>query len=889
MANGLVLVTGVVTQGFTGVLTTTADGLATVTNINVVAANDPPRGVPVYTTPALTGVHTTGTVSSVIPRGFNFKQYLYPYVTNQIPEYIRDSYPQFVNFIQAYYRFLDSTQNANDILLNSGSWTDIDNTLDVFVDKLRGQFAADFPNTTIVDGRRFVKQVHEFYESKGTEQSIEMFFRVLYDDEIQVNYPSKTVLRASDGRWQRDVSIKLDTRGYSGNKLFVYFGEDYAINESSSTDGYVYQIGNNSDPFDLIGKNVDLKYWTTVPGQGLIRVVVPIRVSDVKRTLNPVIYDIICDIDPLTTLLDETTVEFGGLVYGMVTRQFLTFEIVDPGVRFFAGDIIYVNEQGFAGLYFEEQYLIEQDSSRSSVYVTDNALNNGILRVLTVLPNGGVETAVIVNTGYLYTLPSFQLSVTSSHSTSASIMNFTTGYIYQHQGIFTDASGLLSDACKLQDNLYYQPYSYVIKTKIDPSIWMQAYLKTVHPAGIKLFSNFITTDNANFRLFVSATDDTRETLRSFVNTFIATETISYDFYKVMEEDFATVDDLMSFDLDKVTDDDTVVTSDSNFIDFYQVTNDSIASSDVFDRQVDYFRTFTDAPVTSESTAFDVGKALADFSVTSDSVALATSKALSDTSITDDSGIVFEVDRVSSDTTVTDDSSIVFNTSKALADTGTTSDATAFAVSTTVSPDTAVTSDSLANTFSKALTDTVTSSDSLVINDVTPFANETALTSDSINSFDVQKGIIDTPVTSESTVFDIAKPFTDATNGSTDSVSLATLPVYSDSVVSADVMTFTMNFGGVLSDATITSETFDVNVTWSKIYNENVITGDSLNLLITWDRQFADTTVTSESVSINTQPALSDAVTSSDTGTGYVEDYTDPTYSDPGYTGYTFSF
>lgn len=639
-AGATATVTGIVAQGFVGALTTTADGRALPTGVVATGVLSNITATPTFFAP-VTGVQATGAVGTVSTRGSNFKTYLHPYVYNQIPEYIREQYPLFVQFVEGYYRYLDSPNNPNDILLNSGSWTDVDSTLEAFVTKLRTQFASDFPNTTIVDGRRFIKQVHEFYEAKGTERSIEMFFKILYRDEVAIEYPSKNVLRASDGKWRRDTSLKLNVDGYSGNKTFVYFADDYTLFQGADF-GYVFQVGNNSNPFDLIGTMVIISFWETVPGVGRVQRRITTDIIDVKKTLNPLIYELITNIDPTTIILDGALVEFGNLVYGTLTRQYLTYKVITAGEGFEAGDVLYVNEEGLVGEYFAESYLINQDTSLPSAYVASNFLNNGVLRVSTVDEDGGITLASIINTGYLFNSPIFQITLASSHTITPALVEFTTGFIYQHQGYFVDASGLLSDTVKLQDNFYYQPYSYVIKSKIDPTIWKDAYLKAVHPAGIKMFSEFITTEFLDFRASVLATDDTRQTFRASIDVLTMADTHAFVFNKVVSPDSVSMSDTLAKDVGLTASSDSVSMGSGETV-VLAVTvapSDDVTTSDVFDREVTYFRSFVDTPITSEDVQVVTtwNRTFADSAINSDSISINTSTVPTDSATTSDSGV-----------------------------------------------------------------------------------------------------------------------------------------------------------------------------------------------------------------------------------------------------------
>ena len=56
---------------------------------------------------------------------------------------------------------------------------------------------------------------------------------------------------------------------------------------------------------------------------------------------------------------------------------------------------------------------------------------------------------------------------------------------------YDDHKGFASDDYKIQDSRYWQNYSYDIQCNSDPSTWRDAFLKFVHPAGLKLFTSLL--------------------------------------------------------------------------------------------------------------------------------------------------------------------------------------------------------------------------------------------------------------------------------------------------------------------------------------------------------------------------------------------------------------
>ena len=65
-------------------------------------------------------------------------------------------------------------------------------------------------------------------------------------------------------------------------------------------------------------------------------------------------------------------------------------------------------------------------------------------------------------------------------------------------GRYLNSNSQLSNDQLLQDSLYYQQFSYVLKTHTDRINWYDTVLNELHPAGLALFNNYIDDSIADF-------------------------------------------------------------------------------------------------------------------------------------------------------------------------------------------------------------------------------------------------------------------------------------------------------------------------------------------------------------------------------------------------------
>ena len=136
-------------------------------------------------------------------------------VNRQVPEFIRDEYPLFITFLEAYYEYLetkqgtqlnDLTQRAKDLRYIS----DVDESIADFENNFFNTYATLLPKDVQVDKAFLIKNVLPLYLAKGNEKSFKLLFRMLFNDEVDIILPKNSVLRVSDGKWTVDNILKIE-------------------------------------------------------------------------------------------------------------------------------------------------------------------------------------------------------------------------------------------------------------------------------------------------------------------------------------------------------------------------------------------------------------------------------------------------------------------------------------------------------------------------------------------------------------------------------------------------------------------------------------------------------------------------------------------------------
>ncbi len=138
-------------------------------------------------------------------------------VENQFPAFYKEEGPKFLAFIKAYYQYLETTGKQQDIQRNLKNYKDIDDTLDEFIKYFRSELMPEIPNDALADKKLLAKRIKDLYTTKGTIDSYKLLFRILYDEDVEVNFPADQMLKVSDGdfRIDRYLTTHHDPRSYT--------------------------------------------------------------------------------------------------------------------------------------------------------------------------------------------------------------------------------------------------------------------------------------------------------------------------------------------------------------------------------------------------------------------------------------------------------------------------------------------------------------------------------------------------------------------------------------------------------------------------------------------------------------------------------------------------
>lgn len=123
------------------------------------------------------------------------------YIESQFPAIFREEGPVLIQFVTAYYEWMESTGQALYHARRLPSYRDIDTTIDEFVTHFKLKYLPNIQFSTASSRRLFVKNALDFHRSKGSSRSVELFFKLIYGVASTIYYPGDDLFRVSDGEW----------------------------------------------------------------------------------------------------------------------------------------------------------------------------------------------------------------------------------------------------------------------------------------------------------------------------------------------------------------------------------------------------------------------------------------------------------------------------------------------------------------------------------------------------------------------------------------------------------------------------------------------------------------------------------------------------------------
>lgn len=366
-----------------------------------------------------------------------------PIVNQQVPFFIREDSELFSSFLEAYYEWVE-TQYGIISPSSIGDAPDVDESVDLFVEFFTNQYLNNFPidlaksaDGNDVSKEALIKNIRDFYQTKGTEASYKFLFNLVFGVDVSTYLPKTDILIASGSEYIRQSSIKVTNS--LGDDIFK--ATNQIITQIDSTNGQTKAKARVERIILTREGSFDIAELYINNIEGNFEVGLPIRFS------------------------------FGGELFEEIyTYSVITnVNVSTAGTGYQVGDTVNIT------------YSNSEASGVGATAEVSRVGNDGDIKSVRIINSGvGYDSMIGVSVGFT------RNDITDSSYIDA-VGSASVGVLNQYEGFYESEAGHLSVDKVLQDNVYYQPYSYVLKSEIVISRYKELVKNLVHPSGFAFF------------------------------------------------------------------------------------------------------------------------------------------------------------------------------------------------------------------------------------------------------------------------------------------------------------------------------------------------------------------------------------------------------------------
>lgn len=466
-------------------------------------------------------------------------------VTGQLPDYIKGDYisyvsgnnttnadySKFIQFVEAYYKFLEKETNPTEVLQNAKVYADVETTLDTanvsLVESFFKNYGNDIPRNLITNNKSFVKFFKDIYKTKGSEEAAKLLFRVLYNTNVEFLYPGNFVLKTSDGRWVRQKTLLVTPVNNSNLYQLInttVTGQDSKATAKVSDVLKILKTNRFFSSTAIVNSDVEFYELTLEDLEGNFKreTIVSSYSSNLKANTNYQLVGVdILDGGAGYTL--DNSINYSGSILKISKiderGSIKNVSVVDTGVYFVDPSITDSFTQSFLsiGLSTSNKLITgnvkitgRNGTFESNVYhklkKQDTIILNYFGNTNSNLNN--VSNSIVVSKILDDNRFSFYLDISANTNLKSNVLiskpaslNANLGIVKISDGYYINNKGRLSDSYYLQGSLvdapdpsilYYQPFSYVIRSEQSTFKWRETVKSTIHPSGVEVFGDVLS-------------------------------------------------------------------------------------------------------------------------------------------------------------------------------------------------------------------------------------------------------------------------------------------------------------------------------------------------------------------------------------------------------------
>lgn len=433
-------------------------------------------------------------------------------VKNRLPSFVKEKYPVFAQFIDDYYTWLESDGNFQRLLNDWKTNMETSNAVEPFVDAILKD--AGFDLALEDDGNRLKRKsnllllLREFYLARGSKQSYDFLFRLLFGSEAIIEYPREMLLVPSSATYGQTfkVFVSADANETIQGKRTL----DKILKNSTTEYGYVSGV--------LSKSTATIEKITRILSDGKVFLEIDVLKPTAPFTVGESVRVQVGDDHLFETIQTVVSLDINGggnnysigdqvVVSGCSIVGSASVEAIDSGpvtmvnivsggTDYEVGDLITAtNWGGSTGSGFSAR--VSEVGANGSIekieiisggynyervpYLTIRSANGSGASLQAVAPRAGAIKRLRYSAPYARPTGPLTVSYVSEFGTGATITPVD-ATVFERSD-WEDHAGFLGERCHLIDSDKFQQFSYEIVSQVDPSRYISAVADLLHPVG----------------------------------------------------------------------------------------------------------------------------------------------------------------------------------------------------------------------------------------------------------------------------------------------------------------------------------------------------------------------------------------------------------------------
>lgn len=153
-----------------------------------------------------------------------------------LPEFFATDYPNLAKFLHGYYEHSgeENVDSFDHQIKNIFNIRDITSTTIEAIDLILGEVGDGLEHTSFAQNPRLmVKLISDFYRAKGTQISVEQFFKSFFAEDVEISYPKNNVFILNDSKiGSESLKYITDNRRYQIFSINIKTGLSFSDYEA---------------------------------------------------------------------------------------------------------------------------------------------------------------------------------------------------------------------------------------------------------------------------------------------------------------------------------------------------------------------------------------------------------------------------------------------------------------------------------------------------------------------------------------------------------------------------------------------------------------------------------------------------------------------------------